>query len=35
LRGFGYRSLKFARELFAAHPDRAFGLLELPVDFRC
>jgi hypothetical protein len=34
LRGFGYPSLKFARELFAAHPDRAFGLLELPVDFR-
>ncbi len=33
LRGFGYRSLKFARERFAAHPDRAFGLLELPVDF--
>ena len=33
LRGFGYHSLKFARELFAAHPDRAFGLLELPVDF--
>lgn len=34
LRGFAYPSLKSARELFAAHPDRAFGLLELPVDFR-
>lgn len=34
LRGFGYYSLKTARELFAAHPARAFGLLELPVDFR-
>lgn len=34
LRGFGYSSLKQARQLFAAYPARAFGLLELPVDFR-
>jgi predicted transposase YbfD/YdcC len=34
LRGFGYHSIKKARELFAAHPHRALGLLELPVDFR-
>jgi len=34
LRGFGYHSIKKARELFAVHPHRALGLLELPVDFR-
>lgn len=34
LRGFGYRSIKQARELFAVHPHRALGLLELPLDFR-
>ena len=34
LRGFGYDSLKKARERFAAQPMRALGLLELPVDFR-
>jgi predicted transposase YbfD/YdcC len=34
LRGFGYHSIKQARELFAARPHRALGLLELPVDFR-
>jgi predicted transposase YbfD/YdcC len=33
LRGFGYHSLKKARELFRTSPQRAFGLLELPVDF--
>jgi predicted transposase YbfD/YdcC len=34
LRTFGYRSLKLAREQFAAYPIRALGLLELPVSFR-
>jgi len=31
LRTFGYPSLKFARERFAAFPLQALGLLELPV----
>lgn len=34
LRTFGYHSLKFAREQFAAFPTRALGLLELPISFR-
>ena len=33
-RAFGYPSVKYAREQFAAFPHRALGLLELPVDFR-
>lgn len=32
LRAFGYSSLKYARERFAAFPHRALGLLELPVN---